>query len=139
MLDQHNPTAPVEPLKLRLFRKYKDPTLLGPQFDPLFRRLAHLWTVTPESDADELLGLSQELVAFVNALKMGEFYHRRLFSLIAIPSTHWFTVEGDSHRQADLRRQYCAQLLRNREKAADLIVEMLRYQEWPPPARMHRG
>src|ERR1035441_2967653 len=32
LTDQHNPTAPMVPAKLALFRKFKDPTILSPQF-----------------------------------------------------------------------------------------------------------
>jgi hypothetical protein len=38
LIDVHNPTQPIEPGKLRLLRKYKDPTVLTPQFHPLFVR-----------------------------------------------------------------------------------------------------
>lgn len=42
LTDQHNPTAPADPQKLALFRRYKDPTILSPQFEPLFSRASYL-------------------------------------------------------------------------------------------------
>ncbi len=39
ILDQHDPTAETDQRKLRLFRQYRDPTILSPQFQPLFNRL----------------------------------------------------------------------------------------------------
>src|SRR6266852_5884563 len=36
LTDQHNPTQPIDPAKLSLFRQYKDPMILTPQFHPLF-------------------------------------------------------------------------------------------------------
>lgn len=39
LIDQHDPTRLIEPGKLRLFRVYKDPTILKPQFHPLYSRL----------------------------------------------------------------------------------------------------
>jgi 5-methylcytosine-specific restriction endonuclease McrA len=32
LIDQHNPTQRIEPERLMLFRKYKDPAILTPQF-----------------------------------------------------------------------------------------------------------
>ena len=43
--DQHNPTRKVEVPKLQLFRKYKDPAVLKPQFHPMFIRQQFLATV----------------------------------------------------------------------------------------------
>ncbi len=36
--DQHNPTRKVEIPKLQLFRKFKDPAILKPQFHPIYTR-----------------------------------------------------------------------------------------------------
>ncbi|MDQ3011542.1 MAG: HNH endonuclease, partial [Acidobacteriota bacterium] len=36
LIDQHNPTRTLDPIKLSLFRKFKDPFILKSQFDPLF-------------------------------------------------------------------------------------------------------
>src|SRR5215831_14957625 len=47
--DQHNPTARVDPTKLRLFRKHKDPVILGPQFEPLFRRFRFVMTINDDA------------------------------------------------------------------------------------------
>src|SRR5258708_3400137 len=46
LTDQHNPTARRDPRLLRLFRVHKDPTILSPQFFPLFERLLFLDDLT---------------------------------------------------------------------------------------------
>jgi len=42
LTDVHNPTKNMDPLKLGLFRQYKDPQILSPQFEPIFQRLRFL-------------------------------------------------------------------------------------------------
>ena len=42
LTDVHNPTQKMDPLRLYLFRKYRDPQILSPQFEPLFKRLRFL-------------------------------------------------------------------------------------------------
>lgn len=73
LIDQHNPTAPMDPAKLGLFRRYKDPKILHPGFEPLFRRLSFLDVVDNNSPTDIIAARSDELTAFVGALQMGEF------------------------------------------------------------------
>src|SRR5687768_10032767 len=41
-IDMHNPTEPMDPRKMSLFRIHKDPTILTPQFHPLFKRIMFL-------------------------------------------------------------------------------------------------
>lgn len=142
LIDQHNPTAPADPAKLRLFRRYKDPVILSPEFHPLFRRLLFLIQLDPESDFDSIRAASVELIAFVAVLKMGQFYHVRIADLVT-DSSPWiaFTDEPDDVTRARSNRQrqdYHAKLQANQEKAIDLIVEMLRYQDWTAPRRVHR-
>ena len=124
-------------MKLRLFRRYKDPVILGPQFHPVFRRLRYLLEVENSADADSLVLSSIELVAFVSALKMGQFYHVRIAELIVHESSY-SGLNSDSddiirQRQEKRRRALVMQLLATRDKAVDLVIEMLRYQDWPAP------
>jgi hypothetical protein len=142
LTDQHNPTAPVDPAKLRLFREFKDPVILSPQFHPLYIRFAYLMRVETESDLDRARASTVELIAFVNALKMGGFYHTRVADLLVdnAPS-RWGSdpvdEEGDKRRKEAYYRE---KLVENRQEAIDLIIEMLRYQDWPvPPPRTSSG
>jgi hypothetical protein len=137
LTDQHDPTAQVDPLKLRLFRQFKDPAILTPHFHPLFRRFAYLLALTDESDVSEAHEAHIELVAFVNALEMGKFYHTLIHDLLA-DSAPWIASVGQSEAEArrqlaERRERYRAKLLKNRDKAIALIIEMLRYQDWPLP------
>src|ERR1051326_3314497 len=50
LIDQHNPSAQVDPGKLRMFRLHKDPAILKPQFHPLFLRLLFLDSVSDDSE-----------------------------------------------------------------------------------------
>jgi hypothetical protein len=97
LVDQHNPPASIDPAKPTLFRRYKDPIILSPQFHPLFRRFAYLLELDSTADYDQLVAAGVELIAFINALKMGGFTtyaspillptRRPLSSLMASPIT----------------------------------------------------
>jgi hypothetical protein len=139
VIDQHNPTAQVDPRKLRLFRRYKDPVILGPQFHPLFLRLAYLLAIDPGADASTLRDAGKELVAFVNALSMGGFYHPRISDLVIHHQARVSAIDVPDRVARERKerddREYREHLERNRDKAIELAVEMLRYQGWAEPAK----
>ncbi len=135
--DQHNPTRKIEILKLQLFRRYKDPAILKPQFDPIYTRQLFLETVLlGEQPVDELESQAGELIEFVQALEMGEFYGKRLTELIGRLGRAFMMVLGDGpdpHYDEQVRnynRDYRQKLITNREGARALLVELLRYQGW---------
>ncbi len=139
LIDQHNPTLPIDPAKLSLFRRYKDPVILGPQFDPLFRRLRFLDDIGDDpKEAGEVERKSLELVAFVRVLQMGEFYSRQIQELVRRPHHSGIIDEGYSARAKELSREYLKNLPAVRDRVYDLAVELLRYQTWEPP-RHKRG
>jgi hypothetical protein len=137
LVDQHNPTAPIDSRKLGLFRRYKDPVILSAQFDPLFRRFAYLLELDPAANYAGLVAAGVELVAFISALKMGGFYHVRVADLITDNSPHFSVVNEPQHvvqqRFEERRRFFLEKLQTNRGQVVDLIIEMLRYQDWPSP------
>jgi hypothetical protein len=84
--DQHHPTRRVEISKLRLFREYKDPAILKPQFDPLYKRQLFLDSVEINKEETNLLeSYAKELIEFVASLEMGSFYSKRIHELIGEP------------------------------------------------------
>src|SRR4030095_16634105 len=75
LTDQHNPTSKIDPGILRLFRVHKDPTLLTPQFEPLFRRMQFL-LVNPDRDPEDWQGFQKcadDLVSFISVLEMSAY------------------------------------------------------------------
>src|SRR6266536_3193402 len=81
LIDQHNPTAPFEPKKLNLFRRFNDTAILSSKFHPLYLRLTFLDHIQDNDSAGDLAKRSQELCEFVLALAMGEYYAKRLEDL----------------------------------------------------------
>ena len=136
--DQHSPTTRIEPEKLRLFRKYKDPAIFKPQFHPIFIRLSFLDSVV---SGDEPIGYlaaaSDELIRFIQEFAMGSYYAQRLAELLEFPEIDRLNILNSDPRpqlDAERARRYLAyrdQLLRNRDSAKRLIIEQLRYQNWP--------
>ena len=71
---------------------------------------------------------------------MGAFYRIRILDLLG-DSAPWLigpTASAEQHlRETNAReQQYRTKLLKNRDKAIELIIEMLRYQNWPLPDHM---
>lgn len=124
--DQHNPTMSIPYYKMKLFREYKDPTILSSQFHPLYLRLEYLNNLNENNHDAELTDSSEELIRFISYLNMGEFYSRKLRELIgSSPRTY-----TDGRPMRAYEQEYLEQLINNGKNAIDLIVELLRYQNW---------
>ena len=79
LTDKHNPTSRTEIKKLVLFRCFKDPAILSPQFHPLYLRLGFPGTIDPSNaSVENIEKQANELVGFVRALNMGSFYAQQL-------------------------------------------------------------
>jgi len=131
--DQHNPTRKIDILKLSIFRVYKDPYILKPQFEPIFSRLKFLDLLEIESiPASDCTIKAEELVDFVSFLEMGGFYSKKLGELIQ-KSVYvgGFDIHADnSVLDRKLDKEYIEKLKNNREEAKKLVIELLRYQDW---------
>jgi hypothetical protein len=136
--DQHNPTARVEPRKLGLFRQFKDPTILAPQFDPLFQRLRFLDGVEAAESMEAVSESAAELIDFVRALEMGAFYSERFAAIVKEPKRFqmWTPSTPEAEYQRDLAKhfeRYRQALVVGRDRVYALAVELLRYQHWMSP------
>jgi hypothetical protein len=135
LTDQHNPTARIDTNKLRLFRKHKDPAILSHQFEPLFQRLQFLDSIDTDSDVQQLQRRAEELIAFIAALQMGEFYSSQIANLIT-RAYQWHVSDfygsnPEYDREYDKEeQQYRYQLQSAREGVYQLTMELLRYQSW---------
>lgn len=137
MTDQHNPTRQHDPKKLRLFRVYKDPSILLPQFEPLFERLRFLDSVDQSFDSDVVSESARDLVDFVAQLEMGSYYSKKISQLVSAPSWGFAFILGDpeseaSHEESRVqwRAEYMRQLVHNRVAVQKVVVELLRFQKW---------
>jgi hypothetical protein len=126
--DQHNPTTHIPINKLELFRKYKDPAILSSKFSPLYKRLSFLFEISSKSSMEVLKKLSEDLLNFVSVLNMGVYYKDELGKLVT-PSTE-FTDGGPLFTTKKITEEYIQQLINNREKIFEYIVELLCYQDW---------
>lgn len=98
LVDQHNPTKAIDPGILSLFRAYKDPTIVMPQFKPLYARMgfyastkARLNTIDLDIESlsddqrTEIISFCNattnsylELCEFVKSMNMGNFYAKEI-------------------------------------------------------------
>jgi hypothetical protein len=135
--DQHNPTRKIDIPKLRLFRRYKDPSILKPQFHPIYVRQAFLDGVELNSDnVDCLEKQANELIELISSLEMGPFYSKRLNEQIGPLRRVFMMMLGDDpdlnyeRQKLEANRDYRQKLVNNKESAQFLLVELLRYQPW---------
>ncbi len=136
LTDQHNPTRKIGSGRLRLFREHKDPAILKPQFEPLYRRLTALGT--SRQDFQTLYDVVRDFLAFVLHLKMGEYYSGRFEKLIQPTEPKYVSrwePRGDNSpatkEQAVLYAQLANRINDSSVEITNLTVELLRYQNWP--------
>jgi hypothetical protein len=135
-IDPHDPTKPLEASKLRLLRAYRDPSILKPQFHPIYRRLSFLDEMSESEPCETLHEKVEEAVNYLVSFEMGVYYGGRVHELLRLaPCTYNFTARSgvtERMRQAELEhdQQYRDQLRRARDEVYFLVVEMLRFQKW---------
>jgi len=140
--DIHNPTAKLSVGKLRLFRKYKDPFILKPQFEPIYQRFRFLNEIEKSDFHEPIRECIKEGVAFIKEFEMGDFYSKKIEGLLNRPCiiTAPFISPFDEHdeykqklerrRQEKIRNEKVVELVECREEVFALLIEMLRYQKW---------
>lgn len=134
LTDQHNPTRFIEPGKLKLFRMYKDPTILKPQFHPIFARMEFLESQEGDFEIEELEQKAIELVEFIFTLEKGEFYgthigHAIIPQDLIVRNTTVARFKNDAHK-AQRAAEYFQQLQSAKEQVYAWVVESLRFQPW---------
>ena len=79
LIDLHNPTEPINPKIVGLFRIYKDPTILTSEFIPLYKRFEFLYDIQDNSTLEDLKRpTTKDLINFVQMLNMGGYYYSRI-------------------------------------------------------------
>jgi hypothetical protein len=143
LLDAHSPTDPIDPLKLKLFRKYRDPAILLSQFHPLFRRMRFLLELDLEAlDLKKAAAHAFELADFIGYLEIGGFYKDQISALIGWnPGPRMYALDQLPEYYNAINREdtakYADQLSAGADAAVALVVELLRFQSWrriPPYA-----
>lgn len=141
--DQHSPTEGIPAGVLSLFRRFKDPAILSPQFRPLYQRLQFLFEISDNSDHNQLGAAAAELACFVGTLEMGNFYGPKVEGLtkqitLGGWSGSFYTGEPSpetARTLAALPERNRRRLIENREQVLQLCIELLRYQRWAPPSK----
>lgn len=148
LLDAHNPTEPESPLRLSLFRKFKNPYILLPQFIPLLDRLRFLIVPQLESlDFAQARNRAEDLLLFISNLKMGGYYAATLESTLRwsppppsdVMRATANILEGmaRSMRQDQVyeakQAKYLQELRDRSSEIVRLVIESLRFQEWKAP------
>ncbi|MGD8780720.1 MAG: HNH endonuclease signature motif containing protein [Ignavibacteria bacterium] len=127
--DQHNPTDSIPYYKLKLFREYKDPTILCSKFHPLYARMVYLFDINEGSEDQGLIDRTEELIKFISFLNMGGFYKDEISKLIRSGVRNYSSGSPTLTRMR-YETEYREKLLNNRNRVFQLIVESLRYQNW---------
>lgn len=136
LTDQHNPTRKIEVKKLLMFRSFKDPAILKPQFHPIYTRQLFLDDLEQNHKlVSEYESKAQELIEFVESLEMGAFYSKRLVELMkkqAFAGAYNFGSENTEYQRQIMQndKEYIEKLKCNRSTIKNLLIELLRYQKW---------
>jgi hypothetical protein len=139
LTDQHDPTRAIDPKELGLFRQYRNPMILKPQFHPLFARLKWLDEIREDSDEFELQGRAIELVNFVAGLVMGNFYGKEIAALVFFRSELTYHIGLDFTDAIRVKspeellkhaEEYRGQLRAVHDRVYQLAIELLRFQNW---------
>jgi len=128
--DQHNPTTKLPVRRLALFRRFKDPQILAPQFAPLYKRVDFLLDSPHDLHYSESSHAARDLIDFVGSLEMGPYYSKQLEQLIGEPRRYTYTT-GPGEPENTLTTLHQQALLQHSNRCIELIVEQLRYQRWP--------
>ena len=135
--DQHNPTRKIEIPKLQLFRKYKDPAILKPQFHPIYTRQLFLLEVSAGyGSVEDIERQAKVLIEFVASLEMGDFYSIRLNELIGPLNRAMIRSLGagpDERLNQQIRsknKNYRGKVISNKDAVVSMLIELLHYQSW---------
>jgi hypothetical protein len=114
--------------------------ILRPQFQPVFARLRFLFDVEVNEDpADGIREAIEELTTFIASFRMGEFYSGRIRDVLGSkPQAEVWFIGGRSDLEQERRwrlknHDFRAGVVANQDAAIDLLIEQLRYQDWPSP------
>ncbi len=99
--DPHDPTKPIDPEILALFRRYKDPTILTPQFVPIFQRSRFLFSCIPTTWA-EYYATYQTFLRLIGALYVGDFYATEMSRILCSVSVEPIVGENEEEKRAIL-------------------------------------
>ena len=135
LTDQHNPTADIDMGILKLFRVYKDPILLTPQFYPIYRRFRYLYELKENDLLQNILAKANDLIGFIRSFNSGEYYAHQVEILLRDPlkrcqiELHEIGT-GKYGTTEDIMKKYVGIIKNNVKPAEHLLVEQLRYQGW---------
>ena len=129
--DQHDPTRRLDPLLLSLFRQHKDPQILSARFEPVFRRLRPLLIAKSSSTFRELADAASDLSSFIGRFAMGDYYFGQLRMLLDWEGASGCNTENEAAVLEVHRQRFISRIQANLPAAIRLLVEQLRYQEWP--------
>jgi len=138
LTDQHNPTSRRPYELLRLFRKFKDPFILVPQFQPVFQRIYSLYSGLGSCPRSAIFSYVEDLVGFIKELEMGNYYAQQIRTFLMPPSgvSPAFSQKDPAslmnyQRWADEQDRAYGMLVESmREDVERLVVEILRFQRW---------
>lgn len=132
--DTHDPTEPIQPSKIAIFRRTRDPHVLDTHFHPIWIRLKFL----RENDSERSISLSysvKDLLNFVRSFNMGGYYSEKISHILKKPMEFYRVYLKEESKNPSSKIDQEEILSKDVEDfrataIEDLCVEMLRYQNW---------
>ena len=141
--DIHDPTRPPDKDKLRLFRRKRDPFILDHRFKPLWDRIAVLYVPAEGMSEKDYQFAAHDLVNFIAALNMGEYYSKRIMHVLEEPISYYPSKKLENKSgltEGEVRASESHRLAAEKvmiELVEDFAVELLRFQNWKLTKNSH--
>jgi hypothetical protein len=106
-----------------------------------------LYSIGDDQTLESLDPPTHDLINFIHPLKMGEYYYARIWQLIRPPSQHP-PAQNNSDPMAKTRYElyihgfeieYRHQIRTNYKHVEELVIELLRYQDWAIKKPINEG
>jgi len=144
---QHNKYNKIPENILKLFRKYNERKILDSKFIPIYKRMNFLFEDIEKADHNKLQADYDEFMNYLPLYEKGEFYKKQIEKLLFFEPEHCVAVAHyqdplpfadvqDSNEEYTCRAigdsigGYKKMYKENKEKVIDLVIEMLKYQDW---------
>ncbi len=138
---QHHETRRIHPGILRLFRRWKVPGMLSPQFQSLWARVEPLYD--QDSNFRDMRDSLGDLIDFCKTLSQGEYFASQVgrlipsrigFGYLSLSPEPEHVLRAREREEAQRRAKEDAEdretLLGNREEVERLIAELVQFQGW---------
>ena len=140
LTDAHDPTQPIDSGLLALIREYRDPAVLDPRFQPIFKRLKLIkkrLASPPERPSQQWFHQAFEAIIdvwrFLRVFEKGAYYADEIVRSFGMPNKHDDVFPNQSSALSLDFMTKAKEPTFPLSKTEELLMEFIRYQTWAAP------